>query len=723
MNDTSLPIIGDIRKTLDFLHDDGDIFEIAVFDEFNRPLAGWFKNKDKAIEEVLRMCKNPDFRAIYTSINPCHEALLSRSYEKIKRVRTRTSDKDILHYRYLFLDIDPQRPSDTNSTDEEHDLAIKTAYKIRDALLQEGWVDPLIADSGNGACLVYPLPGLEVTDDNRELIKDCLIALNQRYGDSTVIDQSVHNPARLIKLFGTPVRKGDATPERPHRVSKILSLPEVKECLILANLKSLAKRKDAVTRNSSGKLDVPAYLNHYNIEVVKEKRIDNATLFCLSHCVFDENHTPNESAIVQNDNGVLSYQCFHDSCQGRTWQEARERISGKDNLKPFISGNKVSEEVVDILSSLLKWNDLLSFDVKTEYILEKLIPERSITLLFGRGGTGKTSLALQMAHAVAEGLAFGELKTIKTPVYFIDFENPLAILKERIEKIGLSDNLWVWHISNEIQPPKLDSKRWELYKKLPPGLLIFDTLRASHLSDENDSKPMALIMSRLKELRERNFTVLLLHHTPKSNENIFKGSTALLDLADHVLGLEGVKDSDTTIEFDKDTLYRLGVRIKTRYEPYHIFLKFNSDKKGFEIAKDPDYEKMGSIYELLKQSREPLKQKELKEQIKKELDFTESETRRLLKRGIGLYWETRRGVNNATLYIPLNFGLSVCQYIYTQQTDKPNSIQTENLTNRPLSDTEQTIDNIEFDSLTEGIKQTDKQEIIDLEHEELEIIE
>lgn len=303
------------------------------------------------------------------------------------------------------------------------------------------------------------------------------------------------------------------------------------------------------------------------------------------------------------------------------------------------------QEPKSLLDSLLKWNDILALDVRTEYLLEKIIPKNSITLLFGKGGIGKTSLMMQIAKAIANGTPFDTLQTIKTPVYYIDFENPLAVLKERVEKIGQSDNLYVWHISNEIQPPKLDGSEWELYKQLPAGLLIVDTLRASHLSDENDSKPMSLIMGRLKELREMGFTIIPLHHTPKGNENTFKGSTALLDLCDHVLGLEEVKGQEgENIEFDCENLYKLGTRIKTRYEPHSIYLTFKPEIKGFEVAKDPDFEKLKDIWELLKDSRQTPNQTAFRELIKKELDYTDHEARRLIRKGEGTHWQkTKNG--------------------------------------------------------------------------------
>lgn len=323
------------------------------------------------------------------------------------------------------------------------------------------------------------------------------------------------------------------------------------------------------------------------------------------------------------------------------------------------------------LSSLLKWNDIINLDIKIEYIVQGLIPKGSITLLFGRGGIGKTTIALQLAKAVAEGVPFGNLQTLKTPVYYIDFENPLPVLKERAVNIGQADNLLVWHLSNNSTPPRLDSKEWELYKQLPPGLIIYDTLRAAHSSDENDSQHMAIIIARLKELRELGFTILLLHHTPKGNENIYKGSTALLDLVDHVLGFENVNGKEgEPIEFDADNIYKLAVRIKTRYEPAQVFLKFNPGIKTFAITTDPEVETLEAIYALLKDKGE-LNTNQAYELIKRELDIKgKSQAIRLLKKGQDWYWKIdKRG--RAVFYSP------IVQPIYSQ-TDRPIEDKPEN---------------------------------------------
>jgi len=239
------------------------------------------------------------------------------------------------------------------------------------------------------------------------------------------------------------------------------------------------------------------------------------------------------------------------------------------------------------------------------------------------------------------------------PVVYMDFENSLPVLVERVRKIGIEDVLF-WHTSNEVlAPPKLDNPTYAHYKAMPAGsLLIFDTLRASQSRDENNSQDMAAIMVKLKELRDKGFTILLLHHTPKGNDQTYKGSTAILDLADHVLSLHKVKknnlEGNADDEEGTDCLYRFGTKDKTRYEPFHIFLAFDP-KKGFVKAADPDEEEMAAIQEVLT-TRGNMNQKALFEAVRSELDMqSKGKVVNLLRKGEGKYWRSCK-VKRAVFY-------------------------------------------------------------------------
>ena len=314
-----------------------------------------------------------------------------------------------------------------------------------------------------------------------------------------------------------------------------------------------------------------------------------------------------------------------------------------------------------VMPKLPTLTDIQALNIKQEWVVDKLIPKQSVTVLHGKGGVGKTWLMLQMGSCVADQTPFvGALPCLKMPSYYVDFENSIATLHSRANVLGKS-TLKIWHSSHSTYPPpRLDSKEWGQYKKLPPGLLIFDTLRASQLLDENSSRAMAFIMGRLKELRDRGFTIVLIHHSPKGNDQTFKGSTSISDLCDCALSLDRVNGGGQEIEGEDWNLpLRLGVRGKTRYEPFWMYLKFNPSK-GFERADeppDPDEETLKIIFDLIvtfkKKKRIAPNQSQIAEMVK-EKGINKKRLLRLLAKGEDGQWKVIADPHSkARLYDPI----------------------------------------------------------------------
>jgi hypothetical protein len=137
-----------------------------------------------------------------------------------------TSDHDILCRRWLLIDCDPKRPSGISATAEEHGRAITTACGIWDDLRGAGWPDPVVADSGNGAHLLYRINAPNLPDVT-QLVQQALKGIADRCApDNIDVDLTVFNAARITKLYGTWTRKGDSTSERPHRRSRLLEIPQ-----------------------------------------------------------------------------------------------------------------------------------------------------------------------------------------------------------------------------------------------------------------------------------------------------------------------------------------------------------------------------------------------------------------------------------------------------------------------------------------------------------------
>ena len=122
---------------------------------------------------------------------------------------------DVLRRHWLLIDCDPDRPANTSATDAEKAKARALMEAIGKHLKALGWPSPVVADSGNGYHLLYKID-LPADDDAAELVRNVLIALAKQFDtEGCKVDRKVFDAPRLVKLYGTEARKGEATPEAP----------------------------------------------------------------------------------------------------------------------------------------------------------------------------------------------------------------------------------------------------------------------------------------------------------------------------------------------------------------------------------------------------------------------------------------------------------------------------------------------------------------------------
>jgi hypothetical protein len=220
----------EILRALELLAEPDQVVELRLLkaqnqeQRFPATMSGYFDNFKLLADNASKY--GGAAKGVYITLNSVNPALFARAANHLRTVGktdSLTSDADITKRRWLPIDLDPVRPSEISSTDQEHSLAVERAFQIREELRQDGWPDPIVGDSGNGAHLLYAVE-LPTSDDG--LVKRCLQALARRFDDDRVkIDQTVFNPARIWKLYGTVSRKGDSVPERPHRLAQVLEAP------------------------------------------------------------------------------------------------------------------------------------------------------------------------------------------------------------------------------------------------------------------------------------------------------------------------------------------------------------------------------------------------------------------------------------------------------------------------------------------------------------------
>jgi hypothetical protein len=164
---------------------------------------------------------------VYIVLNEINPALLARSPNKTSdHLEPTTSDGDIIRRRWLPLDFDAQRPAGISSSEDEHCAAEDVARKCAAWLSSRGWPAPILADSGNGAHLLYRID-LPNDEASAALVRDMLAAIAAQFESEAVkVDRTVFNAARIWKVYGTTARKGYDMPDGPHRFARLIEVPE-----------------------------------------------------------------------------------------------------------------------------------------------------------------------------------------------------------------------------------------------------------------------------------------------------------------------------------------------------------------------------------------------------------------------------------------------------------------------------------------------------------------
>jgi P4 family phage/plasmid primase-like protien len=218
-------VVALIRESLSVLAAPGQTVELRIPGiQGKRTDSGYFNDLDTLAKAAATYEGKTE--GVYITVNPVQPALLARSSNRVKEyAKQTTSDKDVLRRRWIFIDFDPVRPAGISSSDDENAAALEHATACRERLSQRG-IPSVLANSGNGAHLLIPVD-LPNDEASTELVRKFLALVDSKFSDTKVkVDTGMVGASHLIKLYGTLACKGDNIPERPHRRSAIVDVPE-----------------------------------------------------------------------------------------------------------------------------------------------------------------------------------------------------------------------------------------------------------------------------------------------------------------------------------------------------------------------------------------------------------------------------------------------------------------------------------------------------------------
>lgn len=337
---TPQPDKAEILSTLAALHCPQDVIELRVLPKGRKAThSGYFDSDHWELLADYATQYSAQGASVYITLNPVDPQLLNRYANRIEiNPQATTNDKQVTHRRWLLIDLDPVRPSETSATEPQVEAAMSKAIEIQEYLHALEWPSPVMAMSGNGFHLLYAV-NLPNDEDTKALLKATLETLGQRFDDDQIkVDRTVFNAARICKLYGTVANKGDHTAQAPWRPSLMMDNPtrhEVKREQLRALAASTLPSEvvnaftNKVADTHASGFNLEAFFNQHGMQYTTDLH-EGRERFKLAECPFNPEHVNGEAAVFRGQTGQLGFKCQHDSCYSFQWKDVRNLLDGHE---------------------------------------------------------------------------------------------------------------------------------------------------------------------------------------------------------------------------------------------------------------------------------------------------------------------------------------------------------------------------------------------------------
>jgi putative DNA primase/helicase len=425
-----------VRHILSRRYPNGELFEIRATvpnGNGNRDViyAALYNDHEAAINDVRWLTQKTSASAIYTNLQRIKSTAEYQNAvtNKIAQASGAAEASDIAQYVRLLIDVDTKRPDEfrkSSSTDLEKADALEVITNIKTYMESLGLSGDLY-DSGNGYHNVYGLD-LPATEDSKLLLEAVLAGLHEKFStDRAEVDKTVYDLPRVCKLIGSYARKGENTPERPHRLSKIVSeATELKPIPadVLLQIAGFSTAPKAPVQQQAADAELEKSLNWLrgfvewaDLSIQNEKRHEGGSILVLeSDCPFGHasGHHAGECHVGVNREAKFAFACKHNSCTGRGWKEFRAEIEKHKDSKYMYGLLRSAEpqacaqsaDAGELRTEGSQLKTVRADQIKTKkikWLWDHRIPFGKLSVFAGNPDQGKSLVTMYMVSQLTTG--------------------------------------------------------------------------------------------------------------------------------------------------------------------------------------------------------------------------------------------------------------------------------------------------------------------------------
>jgi hypothetical protein len=181
-----------------------------------------------------------------------------------------------------------------------------------------------------------------------------------------------------------------------------------------------------------------------------------------------------------------------------------------------------------------------------DWIVDDLIPEQAVGMIFGASGTFKSFIAIDLCCHMANGMEFIAKETRQAPVLYLASEGGAGIYRRfqawhKYHGLPHSSNV---HL---VTTPLILTVKEQLtalvtaIEAMPvkPALVVIDTLSQTFAGDENSSNDIASYIRAINTDVRAQFgcSVIIIHHTGHNASDRPRGSSAMMANLDFLIGV------------------------------------------------------------------------------------------------------------------------------------------------------------------------------------------